>query len=103
VQKNTEDTVEHHIFLALKRTCLISSDQNINKSSFSRCGRTDKGVSALGNVCSLYVRELKDKNYCQMLNHCLPYDIRIIAYSEVPEHFDARFSCIHREYKYFFC
>jgi tRNA pseudouridine(38-40) synthase len=57
----------------------------------------------MGNVCSLYVRELKDKNYCQVLNHCLPADIRIIAYAEVPEHFDARFSCIYREYKYFFC
>ena len=56
----------------------------------------------MGNVCSLYVRELKDKNYCSALNHCLPEDIRIIAYCEVPEHFDARFSCIYREYKYFF-
>jgi tRNA pseudouridine38/39 synthase len=102
VQANTEDTVEHHIFAALKRTCLIPSDVNINKSSYARCGRTDKGVSALGNVCSLYVRECRDRNYCQMLNHCLPEDIRIIAYSEVPEHFDARFSCTYREYKYFF-
>ena len=38
-----------------------------------------------------------------MLNHVLPEDIRIIAFSEVPEHFDARFSCTYREYKYFFC
>jgi tRNA pseudouridine38/39 synthase len=46
---------------------------------------------------------MKDKNYCGAINHCLPEDIRIIAYSEVPEQFDARFSCIYREYKYFFC
>jgi tRNA pseudouridine38/39 synthase len=26
----------------------------------------------------------------------------MIAYAEVPNHFDARFSCIYREYKYFF-
>ena len=102
VQKNADDTVEHHIFEALKKTCLIPLDENINKSQYNRCGRTDKGVNALGNVCSLYVRELKDKNYCGALNHCLPEDIRIIAYCEVPEHFDARFSCIYREYKYFF-
>jgi len=49
------------------------------------------------------VRELKDKDYCLKLNHVLPEDIRMIGYSEVPEHFDARFSCIYREYKYFFC
>jgi tRNA pseudouridine38/39 synthase len=38
-----------------------------------------------------------------MLNHALPQDIRMISYSDVEEHFDARFSCIYREYKYFFC
>jgi tRNA pseudouridine38/39 synthase len=27
----------------------------------------------------------------------------MVAYALVPEHFDARFSCIYREYKYFFC
>lgn len=38
-----------------------------------------------------------------MLNHVLPKDIRMISYAIVSEHFDARFSCIYREYKYFFC
>ena len=71
-QRHTEDTVEHHIFHALKRTCLVSPEENINKSQYTRSGRTDKGVNAVGNVCSLWVRECKDKNYCQMLNHCLP-------------------------------
>lgn len=98
VQKHTEDTVEHHIFQALKKTCLV---EDIAKSQYTRCGRTDKGVNAMGNVCSLWVREAS--NYCQMLNHCLPPDIRMLAYAEVPPHFDARFSCIYREYKYFFC
>ena len=101
-QRNTENTVEHHLFYALRRTCLIAGDSNIKESGYSRCGRTDKGVSALGNVFSLFVRESKGKDYCQKLNHALPEDIRIIAYSEVPEHFDSRFSCIYREYKYFF-
>ena len=27
----------------------------------------------------------------------------MISYAIVPEHFDARFSCLYREYKYFFC
>jgi tRNA pseudouridine38/39 synthase len=33
----------------------------------------------------------------------LPKDIRILAYSLVSPSFDARFSCIYRQYKYFFC
>lgn len=32
----------------------------------------------------------------------LPIDIRILGHSEVPPAFDARFSCIFREYNYFF-
>ena len=36
------------------------------------------------------------------LNHCLPPDIRMLAYAQVPPQFDSRFSCIYREYKYFF-
>ena len=90
--------MEHHIFQALKKTCLV---EDIAKSQYTRCGRTDKGVNAMGNVCSLWVRQAS--NYCQMLNHCLPPDIRMLAYAEVSPHFDARFSCIYREYKYFFC
>ena len=32
----------------------------------------------------------------------MPPDIRILAYADVPPQFDSRFSCIYREYKYFF-
>lgn len=73
IQKNTTDTIEHQIFLALQRTCLIPTEEySINKTCYTRCGRTDKGVSALGNVCALYVREYKDNNYVQRINHALP-------------------------------
>lgn len=33
-------------------------EEDTNKCVYTRCGRTDKGVSALGNVSSLYVREM---------------------------------------------
>ena len=74
---------------------------------YSLCGRTDKGVSALGNVISLYLRARPDHkdgdyNYAKIINRNLPDDIRIISYKIVPHHFDARFSCLYREYKYFF-
>jgi len=99
VQRNTDKTVENELFKALKRVCLIEDEFSC---AYTRCGRTDKGVSALGNVCALLVREVKDRNYSVMLNHVLPPDIRVIAFALVPPHFDARFSCIFRQYKYFF-
>lgn len=102
VQENTRETVETKLFEALVKCCLIDSEEHISKVIYTRCGRTDKGVSALANVCSLLVRKLPKGDYCSRINHCLPDDIRVLAYAEVPQQFDARFSCIFREYKYFF-
>jgi len=88
---------------ALQKTCMIDPDGPMFKCKFTRCGRTDKGVSALLNVCSLFVRKLKNpEEYTMRLNRCLPDDIRILGHCVVPPHFDARFSCVYREYNYFF-
>ena len=46
-------TVEDALFGALMRTKLIPS---VNECRFSRCGRTDAGVSAIGQVVGLCVR-----------------------------------------------
>ena len=53
VQDNTAATVEAALFEALERTRLIESRET---SNYHRCGRTDKGVSALGQVISIDVR-----------------------------------------------
>jgi tRNA pseudouridine38/39 synthase len=97
-----EETVEAHLFTALKKIFLIDPDGNMFKCKYTRCGRTDKGVSALGNVCALFVRKLKDGDYTKRLNRVLPEDIRILGHAEVSPSFDARLSCIYREYNYFF-
>lgn len=74
--------------------------------SFTRAGRTDKGVSAMGNVISLRLRTKiapqKPIDYCKMLNAILPEDIRIIGCEEVEPDFNARYWCKTRRYKYFF-
>ena len=62
-------------------------------SNYSRCGRTDKGVSALDQVVSIRVRSNKPKepladttevkeeiDYVKTLNRCLPDDIRILGW-----------------------
>ncbi|EEB07856.1 tRNA-pseudouridine synthase [Schizosaccharomyces japonicus yFS275] len=95
-------TVEGKLFEALMRAHLIKDPSTC---SFSRCGRTDKGVSAMGQVVSLNVRYSEERPiaYCDVLNRLLPEDIRVIAYSpNPPEGFDARFSCVRRHYKYLF-
>lgn len=108
-------TVEAKIMEALYKVKLIGSlDQG--QCEFSRCGRTDKGVSAMNQVISLKVRsklseeELKDNandtkeiDYIKTINQSLPEDIRIHSIClRPPPDFDARFSCTYRHYKYIF-
>ncbi|CAR28454.1 hypothetical protein ZYGR_0S00840 [Zygosaccharomyces rouxii] len=108
-------TVEGVIIDALMKCRLVASS-NVQDFRFSRCGRTDKGVSAMNQVISLEVRsnlsdeEQKDPSndtrelqYAQILNHLLPEDIKISAMClRPPEGFDARYSCEYRHYKYLF-
>ena len=110
-QENTKNTIEEELFLALVRSKLIEKRDGVN---YSRCGRTDKGVSAFGQVIALDVRSKKPPGsdgpsvvvdgdlmkdletelpYVQILNRLLPPDIRVVAYTPVPEDFNARFSC----------
>ncbi|KAL2324679.1 hypothetical protein Fmac_023737 [Flemingia macrophylla] len=49
-----EPTVESEIFKALEKTRLLIGDKK--DSQYSRCGRTDKGVSSIGQVIALFLR-----------------------------------------------
>ncbi|KAL3466195.1 pseudouridine synthase [Aspergillus heterothallicus] len=98
---------------------------------YSKAGRTDRGVSAFGQVVGIKVRSARPKRkepepgegsgattnnteqkwddvadelpYISLLNKLLPGDIRVLAWCpNPPEGFDARFSCRGRHYKYFF-
>uniref|UniRef100_A0A7S2S488 tRNA pseudouridine synthase n=1 Tax=Mucochytrium quahogii TaxID=96639 RepID=A0A7S2S488_9STRA len=53
LQDNNDRTVEHQIFQALSKAKLITDPA---KCGYSRCGRTDAGVSAMGQIISLCVR-----------------------------------------------
>ncbi|RLV95156.1 tRNA pseudouridine [Spathaspora sp. JA1] len=108
-------TVEGTILDALFKAKLIK-EPTLESCRFSRCGRTDKGVSAMNQVISLNVRsvltpeeqadssnDIKEVRYASILNSLLPADIRITAISLRPlPRFDARFSCLSRHYKYMF-
>jgi tRNA pseudouridine38/39 synthase len=122
-QENSTNTIEHCLLAALLQVRLIpplrlndgtevhalgSTGKHLLASpdKFSRCGRTDKGVSALGNAVSLLLRGAKEGQqelqYSHMLNRVLPPSIRVVAWAFVPDTFDARFSCLHRTYRYYF-
>lgn len=57
-QEDTEKTIETALFDALLKTKLIESRET---SNYHRCGRTDKGVSAFGQVLLIYVLCVKLK------------------------------------------
>lgn len=118
-QENTNNTIEEKLFEALTKTRLVESRQT---SNYHRCGRTDKGVSAFGQVISLDLRShlprdsdsedrslnedvssaAKEIRYTHILNRVLPPDIRVLAWAPVEPGFSARFSCLERTYRYFF-
>ncbi|XP_073505164.1 tRNA pseudouridine(38/39) synthase [Phyllobates terribilis] len=102
-QENTRNTVEEVMFSALIKTRLVESRQS---SNYHRCGRTDRGVSALAQVISLDLRSAAagkpEVRYTQMLNRVLPPDIRVLSWAAVPSSFSARFSCRSRTYRYLF-
>lgn len=66
VQEDSINTIEHHLFKALAKTCLIK-DRTL--SNYHRCGRTDKGVSSFSQVSLLssYIDHVEiDQKYCTM-------------------------------------
>uniref|UniRef100_A0A183C525 tRNA pseudouridine synthase n=1 Tax=Globodera pallida TaxID=36090 RepID=A0A183C525_GLOPA len=114
VQTNTQNTVEE--------TKLVESREGCE---WTRCGRTDRGVSAFRQVAAVTVRstdvssvghfwvegsaEREDRTsstvelpFVKMLNGVLPDSIRILAFAPVRRDFSARFNCVQREYTYIF-
>ncbi|EFX04135.1 pseudouridylate synthase 3 [Grosmannia clavigera kw1407] len=103
-------TIEEELWKALTKACLVfpapgaSADEvDLVRCEYSKCGRTDRGVSAFGQVVALRVRSNKRAVYAKVLNRLLPPDIRVLAWCATPPaDFSARFSCRERQYRYFF-
>lgn len=119
--------VESKLVDAMKRIKLLES---LEASEWARAGRTDKGVSAWANVCTMLVRSnlrgvgatqcpdpglvppqeppektrdcFDEMDYVHAINRALPTDIRVLAWSPVAADVNARFSCRSRTYRYYF-
>ncbi|KAJ1166792.1 hypothetical protein NDU88_007188 [Pleurodeles waltl] len=66
--------------------------------NLQRCARTDKGVSALGQLVS--VRLLKSEDLMEKINAHLPADIRVLGVKQVTKGFNAKSMCEARTYSY---
>uniref|UniRef100_H2YEI4 tRNA pseudouridine synthase n=1 Tax=Ciona savignyi TaxID=51511 RepID=H2YEI4_CIOSA len=123
--ENLDDTIERILRVALRGVRLVPPDCDVY---FSRCGRTDKEVSAFSQVIVVNVRSklsagpesnmennrLEDTqtievaneteyDYPVMLNRVLPAEINVIAWAPIEdEQFSARRHCLGREYRYYF-
>jgi len=53
-------TVEEVLFQAFAKTRLVDPEKGFDGCGWERCGRTDRGVSAAGQVISLWVRSAAD-------------------------------------------
>jgi len=70
----------------------------LSKVQWTRCGRTDKGVHAAGQVVGL--RILPSDALLEDLNATLPEDIRVFAITRVTKAFNAKNHCSGRSYLY---
>ncbi|XP_069484951.1 pseudouridylate synthase 1 homolog isoform X2 [Ambystoma mexicanum] len=64
-----------------------------------RCARTDKGVSALGQLVSLCLWKSPD-DLVEKINSHLPSDIRILGMKQVTRGFNSKTMCEGRKYSY---
>lgn len=66
-------------------------------------GRTDAGVSALGQICHFdYPYDIDIARVRSYINHLLPDDIRVLEMDKVGDDFNARYSANSKQYDYWF-
>ncbi|XP_054450312.1 pseudouridylate synthase 1 homolog isoform X2 [Pteronotus mesoamericanus] len=93
-------TIEDDLVSALVRSGCIPENhgEDMRKMSFQRCARTDKGVSAAGQVVSLKVWLIDD--ILEKINSHLPAHIRILGLKRVTGGFNSKNRCDARTYVY---
>ncbi|XP_030597880.1 pseudouridylate synthase 1 homolog isoform X1 [Archocentrus centrarchus] len=93
-------TIEDDLVAALIKSGCIPENHGdeMKKMSFQRCARTDKGVSAAGQVVSLKVRMIDD--LIEKVNEHLPPQIRVLGLKRVTQGFNSKNNCDARTYSY---
>uniref|UniRef100_A0A8C4N1S8 Pseudouridylate synthase 1 homolog n=1 Tax=Eptatretus burgeri TaxID=7764 RepID=A0A8C4N1S8_EPTBU len=94
-------TIEQALLNAMEEAGVAppSHAQEPKKMSFQRCARTDKGVSAVGQVVSCKLSMMN--NMQEKINDRLPQKIRIMGMRRVSRGFNAKNACDARTYLYY--
>ncbi|XP_029024299.1 tRNA pseudouridine synthase A isoform X2 [Betta splendens] len=104
MQRNTGTsqfrTIEDELVTALIKSGCIPENHgdDMKKMSFQRCARTDKGVSAAGQVVSLKLRLIED--IVERINEHLPPQIKVLGFKRVTQGFNSKNNCDARTYSY---
>lgn len=93
-------TIEDELVTALVKSGCIPENHgdDMKKMSFQRCARTDKGVSAAGQVVSLKLWLIED--IIEKINEHLPPQIRVLGLKRVTQGFNSKNNCDARTYSY---
>ncbi|KAM4634424.1 pseudouridylate synthase 1 homolog isoform 2-T2 [Polymixia lowei] len=93
-------TIEDELVTALIKSGCIPENhgEEMKKMSFQRCARTDKGVSAAGQVVSLKLWLIED--IVEKINEHLPQQIRVLGLKRVTQGFNSKNNCDARTYSY---
>ncbi|XP_036382392.1 tRNA pseudouridine synthase A-like [Megalops cyprinoides] len=93
-------TIEDDLVTALVKSGCIPENHgaDMKKMSFQRCARTDKGVSAAGQVVSLKLWLIDD--ILDKINSHLPSQIRVLGLKRVTGGFNSKNKCDARTYSY---
>lgn len=82
---------------------------NLQKLQWSRAARTDRGVHAVSQCCSMKLTIALDADpqvptnrdeFIRRVNLFLPADIRVLAVTRVSKNFNAKLFCSKRRYQY---
>ncbi|KAJ3225824.1 tRNA pseudouridine synthase 1 [Clydaea vesicula] len=95
------ESIENELHKALAASGAVSKDNAMapHKIGFMRAARTDKGVHAAGQVCSLKMI-VEDEDVIKKINENLPKQIRVYGYVPTTGGFHAKFQCDSRIYEY---
>uniref|UniRef100_UPI003AAE0A48 pseudouridylate synthase 1 homolog n=1 Tax=Centroberyx gerrardi TaxID=166262 RepID=UPI003AAE0A48 len=93
-------TIEDELVTALIKSGCIPENHgdDMKKMSFQRCARTDKGVSAAGQVVSLKLWLID--NIIEKINEQMPPQIRVLGLKRVTQGFNSKNNCDARTYSY---
>ena len=96
-------TVEEALEAAIHRAGGIADDNvgTLQKVSWSRAGRTDKGVHAVGQIIGVKLVGLDHEQLLDRINHELVgSEVRVLGLERVTQGFCAHTMCSSREYEY---